>query len=254
MIRNYKIYVEIWRSREDNVRKGSRWPFLCIRNKRQFLILQILLYCNHWLILNVLKAWVCHSPNNTFVRLALNIIIHVTTDNPGFPGLFCYGFDDFPLETCWTTCYSGWSVMTPPPTHSSHTVPPREYWIIYWRPGFLAMHENTKTGHHLIRWTSLVDPGEYWMILSRTRPSRRGTIWLLPQPPSPALPSASCLSFSVLLCVAYWRERERGRCGRIIPRWERDCFTTNHLILSGIHQTGPPYLMISCGGSFRRTL
>ncbi len=36
---------------------------------------------------------------------------------------------------------------------------------------------------------------------------------LAPPPPRPPLPSASCLSFSVFLCVsgcAYWRERGRG--------------------------------------------
>ncbi len=69
---------------------------------------------------------------------------------------------------------------------------------------------------------------EYWMIyyLWRTRLSRRQMIWLLrfyPMP-SPPLPSASCLAFSVFLCVAgqaYWRKkggRGWGRRRQIIRR------------------------------------
>ncbi len=45
---------------------------------------------------------------------------------------------------------------------------------------------------------------------------------MAPPPPSPPLPSASCLSFSVFLCVvvqAYWRERWRGWGRSRIIRW-----------------------------------
>jgi hypothetical protein len=70
-----------------------------------------------------------------------------------------------------------------------YLVLPREYWMIYRGPGFLAIE------------------------------------WFGSSPvPLPLLQSASCLSFSVFLYVAgraYWRER-RGSCGRGAKSYARE--------------------------------
>jgi hypothetical protein len=58
-----------------------------------------------------------------------------------------------------------------------------------------------------------------------------------PSPTSPLLPSASCLSFSVFLCVvgrAFWREKGGGGGGRANPYdREKAWSSVNHSILSG---------------------
>jgi hypothetical protein len=65
---------------------------------------------------------------------------------------------------------------------------------------------------------------EYWMMYRGT--GFLAVVWFGSSPiPSPLLPSASCLSFSIFLCVAvraYWREREGGWWGRsqIIKPWQ----------------------------------
>ncbi len=67
---------------------------------------------------------------------------------------------------------------TPTPTRPLHFSLVREYWIICRGPGFLAV------------------------------------VWFGSSPTLSPLPSASCLSFSILLCVAsraYWRERGWSR-------------------------------------------
>jgi hypothetical protein len=62
-------------------------------------------------------------------------------------------------------------------------------------------------------------------------------------PPPPSLPSASCISFSVLLCVvsrAYWRERGGGDGGGAKSYYGRkDWSSINHSILSGIPPLNP---------------
>ncbi len=79
-------------------------------------------------------------------------------------------------------------------------------------------------------------------------------IWLLFRP-IPPLPSASCLSFSVFLCVAgqaYWRESggEGGRGGAKSYHHEKAWFSINHSILtSRLHSS--PFAVKNLGKNWR---
>ncbi len=82
--------------------------------------------------------------------------------------------------------------------------------------------------------------------------SRRRVVWLIPSPPPPPLPSASCLSLKVFLCVAgraYWPKRGKGVGEEPNQTTERkpNPLRIIHYCLSGVH-------IHNCCGSFIGTL
>ncbi len=83
---------------------------------------------------------------------------------------------------------------------------------------------------------------EYWKsYIGEAFPS---SYYLAPSPLPTHLPSASCLSFSVLLCVAsqaFWRERGEGVWGAKSYGGENAWSYINNLILSGKHLQTVPY-------------